>query len=437
MIKNNKLINYIIVVLFVVMIGFKVSNNELFLLYNNILCYLCIFIVIVGSIYFTIKLKFLQFNVFKMVKSIKSSSISDVKALFMSMGAKIGVGSIVGISLAIYVSGPGVLLWIWIISLLSSILTYCESYLGCMYKRDDQGGVFYYISRGLNNKRLSIIYTFILVFVYAVGFVGIQSNTIIKSIDHVINIDKYVVVIGLCLFIAMIIFNNIKSIIDFMAKLVPVMCVLYIVFGLFILFNDIDRIIFIFNLILDDGLKFDRAIIGVIIVGLQRGIFATEAGIGTSSIASSISSNDKMGQGIFQVMGVHFISLVIVTITGFIIIGSNYSYVGTVNGVEIIFDIFNHYYGFFGKIGLCIIIILFAISTIISGYYYSIKGVEFLKGSLSNSNILFMKILVVLLVFIGGVINSSIIWSVIDTLVLFLLLINIYAIFCLRKSVAV
>ena len=419
------------------MIGFKVSNNELFLLYNNILCYLCIFIVIVGSIYFTIKLKFLQFNVFKMVKSIKSSSISDVKALFMSMGAKIGVGSIVGISLAIYVSGPGVLLWIWIISLLSSILTYCESYLGCMYKRDDQGGVFYYISRGLNNKRLSIIYTFILIFVYAVGFVGIQSNTIIKSIDHVINIDKYVVVIGLCLFIAMIIFNNIKSIIDFMAKLVPVMCVLYIVFGLFILFNDIDRIIFIFNLILDDGLKFDRAIIGVIIVGLQRGIFATEAGIGTSSIASSISSNDKMGQGIFQVMGVHFISLVIVTITGFIIIGSNYSYVGTVNGVEIIFDIFNHYYGFFGKIGLCIIIILFAISTIVSGYYYSIKGVEFLKGTLSSVGTILIKILVVLLVFMGGVVDSTVIWSVIDTLVLFLLLINIYAIFCLRKFIAV
>ena len=437
MINNNKLINYIIVVLFVVMIGFKISNNELFLLYNNILCYLCIFIVIVGSIYFTIKLKFLQFNVFKMVKSIKSSSISDVKALFMSMGAKIGVGSIVGISLAIYVSGPGVLLWIWIISLLSSILTYCESYLGCMYKRDDQGGVFYYISRGLNNKRLSIIYTFILVFVYAVGFVGIQSNTIVKSIDHVINIDKYVVVIGLCLFIAMIIFNNIKSIIDFMAKLVPVMCVLYIVFGLFILFNDIDRIIFIFNLILEDGLRFDRAIIGVIIVGLQRGIFATEAGIGTSSIASSISSNDKMGQGIFQVMGVHFISLVIVTITGFIIIGSDYSYVGTVNGVEIIFDIFNHYYGFFGKIGLCIIIILFAISTIVSGYYYSIKGVEFLKGTLSSVGTILIKILVVLLVFMGGVVDSTVIWSVIDTLVLFLLLINIYAIFCLRKFIAV
>lgn len=437
MINNNKLINYIIVVLFVVMIGFKISNNELFLLYNNILCYLCIFIVIVGSIYFTIKLKFLQFNVFKMVESIKSSSISDVKALFMSMGAKIGVGSIVGISLAIYVSGPGVLLWIWIISLLSSILTYCESYLGCMYKRDDQGGVFYYISRGLNNKGLSIIYTFILVFVYAVGFVGIQSNTIVKSIDHVINIDKYVVVIGLCLFIAMIIFNNIKSIIDFMAKLVPVMCVLYIVFGLFILFNDIDRIIFIFNLILDDGLRFDRAIIGVIIVGLQRGIFATEAGIGTSSIASSISSNDKMGQGIFQVMGVHFISLVIVTITGFIIIGSNYSYVGTVNGVEIIFDIFNHYYGFFGKIGLCIIIILFAISTIVSGYYYSIKGVEFLKGTLSSVGTILIKILVVLLVFMGGIVDSTVIWSVIDTLVLFLLLINIYAIFCLRKFIAV
>lgn len=437
MIKNNKLINYIIVILFIFMISFKIISNELFLLYTNILCYLCIFVVIVVSIYFTIKLRFLQFNIFKMISSIKNNSINDMKALFMSMGAKIGVGSIVGISLAIYVSGPGVLLWIWIISLLSSILTYCESYLGCMYKKGNQGGVFYYISRGINNRVLSIIYTFVLIFVYAVGFIGIQSNTIVKSINHVININKYIIVIFLCLCIAIIVFKNIKSIIDFMAKLVPIMCFLYIIFGLFILFDDIDRVMFIFNLILDDGFRLDRAIIGVVVVGLQRGIFATEAGIGTSSIVSGISSNNKIGQGMFQVMGVHFISLVIITITGFIIIASDYSYVGNVNGVEIIFDIFNHYYGFFGKMGLCVVIILFAISTIISGYYYSIKGVEFLKGSLSNSNILFMKILVVLLVFIGGVINSSIIWSVIDTLVLFLLLINIYAIFCLRKSVAV
>ena len=80
---------------------------------------------------------------------------------------------------------------------------------------------------------------------------------------------------------------------------------------------------------------------------------------------------------------------------------------------------------------------MFAISTIVSGYYYSIKGVEFLKGNLSSVGTILIKILVVLLVFMGGVVDSTVIWSVIDTLVLFLLLINIYAIFCLRKFIAV
>ena len=198
MMKNNKVINYLIIILFGVMIFFKVYNNQLFIEYNNLICYICIVIVLLSSIYFTFKFKFLQFNIFKMVSAIRSCSSNDIKALFMSMGAKIGVGSIVGISLAVYISGPGVIFWVWIISLLSSILTYCESYLGVMYKDKNHGGVFYYISNGLNNRNLAVIYTIILIFVYAVGFIGIQSNTIVKSFSHVININKYIVLF-LCL----------------------------------------------------------------------------------------------------------------------------------------------------------------------------------------------------------------------------------------------
>lgn len=436
MMKNNKVINYLIIILFGVMIFFKVYNNQLFIEYNNLICYICIVIVLLSSIYFTFKFKFLQFNIFKMVSAIRSCSSNDIKALFMSMGAKIGVGSIVGISLAVYISGPGVIFWVWIISLLSSILTYCESYLGVMYKDKNHGGVFYYISNGLNNRNLAVIYTIILIFVYAVGFIGIQSNTIVKSFSHVININKYIVIFILMFSICVIIFNDIKAIINFMAKLVPVMCFLYLILGIFIIFSNFDSLGYVFGTIIEDGLKWDRFIYGIIITGLQRGIFATESGIGTSSIASSISSNDKKSQGLFQVMGVHFISLVIITITGFIIVLRDYNYVGSINGVEIVFDIFSHYYGFFGKSSLCIIIILFAISTIVSGYYYSIKGLEFLFDGISSSGYLFIKVLVILLVFMGGVVDSTIIWSTIDTLILFLLIINIYAIVCLRKLIS-
>ena len=111
--KKN-LINYLIITLILLMILLKLTNSTLFSLSNSILNYICLTLVIITSIYFTIKLKFLQFNIPKIISTLKRSSREDINALFMSMGAKIGVGSIAGISLAIYIGGPGVIFWIWI-----------------------------------------------------------------------------------------------------------------------------------------------------------------------------------------------------------------------------------------------------------------------------------------------------------------------------------
>ena len=234
--------------------------------------------------------------------------------------------------------------------------------------------------------------------------------------------------------IGIIVFNEVGSIINFMAKIVPVMCLLYLLFGIVIIVK-MDSFWDIFLTVIRDGFKFDSVLWGIIIVGLKRGMFATEAGIGTSSIASCISNNSYTNQGIFQVMGVHFISLIVVTITGFIIIGSEYSYVGNINGIEIVMDIFNNYFGIIGSVGLCFIIILFAISTIVSGYYYSIKGMEFLKVKLVNSDYFIFKLFIILLILLGGIVDSTVIWSLVDSLILFLLIINIYTIWRLRKEI--
>lgn len=421
------------------MVLLKFLSSSLFNIYNNLLCYFCILLVVVASIYFSFKLNFIQFNIIKIARTIKKCNSNDIKALFMSMGAKIGVGSIAGISLAIYVSGPGVLFWIWVISLLSSILTYCESYLGMEYKQNcngkNNGGVFYYLSKGLNNHSLAFIYTLLLIFVYAIGFVGIQSNTIVKSVNYITYTNSYIIVSIMCLLVAIIIFNKIDSIVNFMSKLVPFMCLLYLILGLFIIINNWVNISNIFNIIIKDALNLDRSIWGIIVVGLKRGIFATESGLGTSSISSSISDSSPDNQGVFQVLGVHFISLVVITITGLIIVGSEYNYIGNINGIEIVMSIFDNYYSSIGSLSLCVIVILFAISTIISGYYYGIKGLEFIMGSLNKLDYLLFKLLIVLLVFLGGIVESTIIWSIIDDLILFLLIINIYSLIKLRKKV--
>ena len=411
------------------MIYTKLFKTYYINIYNKLLSYIAIILILISSIYFTIKYKFLQFNIFKMYKAIKSSTKNDLMALFMSLGAKIGVGSIVGISIAIHKGGPGVLLWIWIISILSSILTFVETYLGIKYKNNNKSGVFYYIKEGINNKNLSIIYTIILISVYIFGFIGIQSNTIIKFTNNIFNINKYIIVIIICYIITIIINNKLNIIINIMSKIVPIMCILYISLCLIIIINNINSIKEVFIIIIKDGLRFERAILGTIIIGLKRGIFATETGLGTSSIASNIGSSDKYTQGLFQVIGVHFISLVIITITGIVIISNNYLI--TDNSIISLLIIFNKYYGIFGKLLLLTIVILFAISTIISGYYYSIEGLNFIR---KTDNQYIIRIIVIFIIFLGGIAQSSIIWSLVDDLLLLLLIINIYTIICLRKK---
>lgn len=434
MIKN--LYNKFILILLIIMIVMRVIDRDYFLNYNNILIISGIMILFLSSLYFTFKLKFLQFNIFKFIQVIKKSSSDNLKALFMSMGAKIGVGSIAGVGLAIYVGGPGVLFWIWVISIFSAILTYCESYLGLKYKKFvSKGGVFYYIKDGLGNKNLAVLYTFILMFVYAVGFIGIQSNTMVKSVTYIFDINRYVVLIIIIIFIGIIIFNKLPVIIEFMSKLVPGMCLLYLFLGIIILFGYKEHIMEVFGLIVRDGLRADKSILSIIMIGMQRGMFATESGIGTSSIASGISDDNPKVQAIFQVIGVHFISLIIITITGIIIINNRYDYVGNVNGIEFILNIFHNHYGIVGSVLLLVIIILFAVSTIISGYYYTIRGVEFIKGSLDGLDYLIFKMMVIFLTFLGGIVESSIIWSVIDSLILFLLFINIYTLIKLRGEI--
>lgn len=429
------LINFLIVILVSVMLVIRIIDRDIFIGYNNLLILLGIVLVVISGGYFSFKLSFLQFNLFKMIRCIRKSNKRDIMALFMSLGGKIGIGSIAGVGLAIYLCGPGVLLWIWLFNLVSSILTYCENYLGLKYKNKHGGGVFYYLSQGVSNRWLAIIYTLILIFVYAVGFVGIQSNTVILSVEYIYNINTFIVCFLMVFIIFIIIFNKLSFITEIMSFMVPFMCLLYLGMGIVILLRFDVSFLDIFKLVIQEGLNIRNVFPAVIIVGMQRGMFASESGIGTASIVSSISNNKASNQALFQVIGVHFISFVIVTITGFIVIGSGYREVNSVNGIELVIDIFYKYFGSLGALLLLVIIFLFATSTIIGGYYYTIKGISFLRKGIIKSEVFLVKLFIVLLVLLGGLVNSTVIWGLLDSLIIFLLFINIYALIYLREEI--
>ena len=416
------------ILIFIAIIILKITNNNLYTKYATIINYISIIIALISSIYFTIKLKYLNYNIKILNNIIKKSNINDKKALFMSLGAKIGVGSLAGISIAIYTNGPGVLLWIWIITSLSSILSYCETYLGSKYKN----GVFGYIKKGLSNKTLATIYGVLLMFIYEIGFVGIQTNTIYKSAKELNIINNKVLILIIISVITILLFNKIERIINITSKIVPLMCIIYIIISLPLLFKI--NIIKAFLIIINDGINNNR-IFKIITAGFYKGIFATESGIGTSSITTTISNSNPKTKAITQLLGTHFISLVIITITGIIVINYSNNYIGKINGIEILLNIFYNCYGLSGKILLNIIIFLFAISTILSSFFLSIKGLEFLKNKIDKKEIIILKSVIIIFSYIGMIINSSVIWSLIDDILLYLLIINIYTMMKLRKEI--
>ncbi len=430
---------FILIMLFSTLISIFISNF-LFNIFNIIVWSIALIFMFVNGIYFTFKLKFIQFRFIKQLKAIKPSKkdgVSSFESLSMSLASRVGVGSIAGIALAIYLGGAGVVFWMWVSGLIISANTYVESVYGSLYKEKVSnniyvGGPSYYIKKGLSNNKLAIIYALLIIISYMAGFLTIQSNTIVNAVG-VFNINHLVTISIVCILTSLIIFRDVKFLAKFSSFIVPFMAILYLIMGLYIIFNNISMLDNIFIDIINDafGLKAGfYGLISAIILGIQRGIFASESGIGTSAITSGSSCENANKQGLAQVLGIHFTTLFICTITAFIILSSSYNTLDLVNpnGIEITLNAFNEYFGSFGGICLCIITLLFAFTTIVSGYYYGESNLKFMLPNITKFGMLLFKIITIIIIFLGSILSSNVIWSLVDTFVAFLAIINIYAI---------
>ena len=402
-------------------------------------------ILIILSIKLTIKSKFIQFRIITMLKIIfkkqKTKGISNFSSLMITLGGKIGVGSISGIALAIYYGGPGTILWITIISLIISIFTYYEVYLGNIYKEIDEsniykGGPSYYIKKGLKKHSLSIIYTILVVICYNGCFLSIQSNTIMKITNNYFNINRIIIGIIISITTLLIIYKGIKKISYISNILVPIMLITYILLAIFILINNITKINDVINIILKEAFNIKSVLssfIPMILLSIQRSIFATESGIGTSAITGSTTNSNPKTQSYIQTLGVHITSLIICISTSIILLTTNYQILklDKINGIELVIYSFNYHFGNFGKIILYIIILLFCLSTIITGYYNGESSIKIFK----IKNTVFLKIITTFIVFIGVILESHTLWIIADILIGLMLLINIYTVYKLKHEV--
>ena len=401
-----------------------------------------------GGLYFSYRLKFPQLHLLKLFKTCKGKSkntISPLASLSMSLAARIGVGSLAGIAIAIYIGGPGSIFWMWIITIFTSINAYCESYLGAKYQEKDgneyKGGPAYYIDKGLKKKSLAKTYAVLIIIAYVFGFMTIQANTITKSISEYLPIPHILIGLSIALLSGMIIVKGLNGIVHITSKMVPIMGIGYLSVALFVIFRNLEQLPDIFQLIVSSAFDIKAASTGILttfIIGLQRGIFSTEAGLGSGSIASSTSGvTDKVGLGLLQILGIYFTTFIICTSTAILILLSDYQtlFFTNLNGIEITQYALTKELGQFGNIFLMLSIFFFAFSTIIAGYYYGESNVKYLFKNNSSKLVPILKIVTILLLIIGSIISPTILWKTIDILVALLAIINMYCMMKMRKEI--
>lgn len=357
-------------------------------------------------------------------------SKDNLKLLSFALASKIGVGSISGVALSILIGGKGTLFWIWISSLFLSKITYLETKAGIIFRDNKKGGPQVYIKKELNNKKLSIIYSILVVITYLFAFTLIQSNTIIKAFSYTFNTNEIIITTVLIVITYLSIKKGIDNISKIVSIILPIMSIIYVTIGIIILMNNINLIPSLLKDIIINAFNIKSISTIPIIIGFQRSIFSNESGMGTTSMIVALSnSNDYNKEAKTQILGMYFITLVICTISALIILTTRYEIIDidNINGIEIVNYAFNYHFGCFGEILSTTIITLFAFSTIITSYYYG-------SICLTNKKNTISKIIVIIVISISTLIRPNIIWNLVDILCALLTLINLYALFKLRSK---
>lgn len=405
---------------------------------DSILWSIATILMVYSGIYFTYKLKFVQFNFKEMFKNIikkEDNSISPFESLMMVLGGRIGVGSIAGIALAIYLGGIGSIFWMWIIGFISAANSFSETTLGVKYQEKDKnlykGGPSYYIKNGLNNKKLGKFYALIIVISQVFGFLSIQANTITNSI----NINPIISGLVITLVSFIIINKSTKQLFKISSKLVPIMTLIYIIASIFIIICNIDQIPNLLKSIISEAFNFKSLGFGVLssfIVGIQRGIFSNEAGLGTGAIAAStVKTAFPVSQGYVQILGIYITTFLICTATALVILTSNINFLGNnLNGIEITQNAFIYHLGNVGNVIVIISIVLFAFSTILAGFYDAESNLKYLTDKTS-----YLKLIICFVLFISSIIPAKTIWEIVNILTALLAITNIYALIKLKKDI--
>ena len=422
-------------------------------MYTYILVILLVFV----GIYFTVRTKGVQIRYIKDMftqlmekKHVKGEkSISSFQALMVSTASRVGTGNIAGIATAVATGGPGAIFWMWAMALIGAASAFIESTLAQIYKirgkeGEFRGGPAYYIQQGLGQRWLGIIFAWALILCFAFGFNGLQAFNMTSALEYYIpdyatNGTAIGVGIVLIVFTAFVIFGGAKRISIITSIIVPIMAIAYIVLAVWTTIANIGELPAVFAVIFESAFNFQSIAGGfagsVVMLGIKRGLFSNEAGMGSApNAAATASVSHPVKQGLVQSLSVYIDTLLICTCSAMMVMifwVQDPEAAAALNGMPLVQLAVNNAVGEVGIHFITFAIFAFAFSSLIGNYFYAESNVRFIAN---NKYVLLVFRVLCLAAIMYGCLNSfDLAWNLADIFMGFMAIINLVAILLLGK----
>ena len=429
--------------------------NDFFSLLSSFLWGWPMIILLLGThVFLTFRLRIPQRKLITGIKlSIKKDAkaegdVSQFGALATALAATIGTGNIVGVATAVALGGPGAVMWCWLTGIFGMSTKYAEGLLAVKYrvKTPDGkmlGGPMYALERGLGMKWLAILFAiFTALASFGIGCT-VQANSIALLANETFGVPTWIIGIMICVLTALVILGGVKAIARVCTVLVPFMAVLYVLGCLAILCFNYNYVWPAVQLIVDSAFNPSAAgggLVGATVMiaaryGIARGLFSNESGLGSAPIvAAAAQTRNPVRQALVSSTGTFWDTVVICALTGLVLVSSILAYPDITfdDGAALTKVAFSKI-PYVGAPLLSFGILTFAFSTIIGWSYYGESAVNYLEGRRTNR---FYRILFIVSLFFGSIINLDIIWNIADCMNALMAIPNLVALLLLSGVAA-
>lgn len=417
---------------------------------------LLVLLLIPTGIYFTLRTRFLSLRLFKDMlrvtlerKDGETTALSACQTLVVSTATRVGMGNLVGVVAAISAGGAGAVFWMWVTALLGSTTAFIEATLAQLYKEEDplyggyRGGPAYYMHKFFQkNKKqtrwfpLSVLFAISGLICWC-GISQVISNSVSSAFANAFRIPPIVTTILLVLLAAVIVLRK-NATIKVLDIMVPIMAVGFFLLTLFIILVNLPKLPSVFSRIFSEAFGMRQAVSGgfgaVLMNGVKRGLFSNEAGSGSAPCAAAAAqSKDPVRTGLTQSLGVLIDTIVICSCTAMIMLLAPEELTSGLTGMDLLQTAMQYHLGYAGVIFIAVTLALFSFSTFIGILFYARSNVAYLFGNRWCYQTAY-KVLALIMLFIGGLEQYTVVWDLGDVGIGLMTLFNIAVLYPMSKE---